>query len=145
MGKGNKLYTIYLNACIIYLVILVQEIVECKLVVNSDINGRNEQVIVNGKGYYKKDNEAVTIYFTNEDVKYKYVYDNDVLVVTCNDSCYKFKLNKEERGEIKNGDYVFRITTFATKIEVYNRLIVLEYNLSQNNIVIGKYKSELSF
>ena len=127
------------------MVIFVQKIVECKLAVNSEINGKTDCVIVTGKGYYKEDNNEITVYFTNKDMKYKYVYNKEYLIVSCNDSNYVFRLNKEDIGEIKNGDYVFRITTYATKIEIYNSLIVLEYTLSQEGNIIGKYKSELSF
>ena len=123
----------------------MQRLVECNLSVNSEINGNFDCTIVKGKGYYRNDNDEIIIYFVSEDVKYKYVYSKECLSVYCNDSCYKFILNKESLGEIKNGDYVFKITTYATKIDVYNNLIVLEYNLSQQGTVIGRYKSELSF
>ena len=94
---------------------------------------------------YKNDNDEIVVYFASEDAKYKYVYKGNNLQVFCNDSCYTFIKNNEGKGAIKNGDYVFEITTFATKIEVYNNLIVLEYNLSQQGTLIGKYVTELSF
>lgn len=122
----------------------MQEIITCELIVDSQINGQNESVAINGKGYYKKD-DVITVYFSSGNVKYKFVYDGEVLTVVCNDSVYKYRFNKEEKGEIKNGDYLFVITTFATKIEVLDRTIVLEYNLSQDGQIIGKYKSKLSF
>lgn len=123
----------------------MQRLVECNLCVNSEINGNFDCTIIKGKGYYRENNNEIIIYFVSEDVKYKYVYSNECLIVYCNDSYYKFILNKESMGEIKNGDYVFKITTFATKIDVCNNLIVLEYNLGQQGTIIGKYKSKLSF
>ena len=123
----------------------MQEIIICELVVDSEISGKNENVMIKGKGYYKNEDNITTVYFSSENVKYKFVYDKEMLTIICNDSVYNYRLNKEEKGEIKNGDYVFIITTFATKIEVMDRLIVLEYNLSQNGQIIGKYKSKLSF
>lgn len=123
----------------------MQQIVECKLVVISNINNQNESVLVEGKGYYKEENGEVVVYFSSGDVKYKYVYNGDSLIVSCGDSSYTFRENKSGEGIIKNGDYIFKITTYATKIEVNNRVIVLEYNLSQNNQIIGRYKSTLSF
>lgn len=127
------------------MVIWVQEVIECELIVNSSINGQNENVIIEGKGYYKEDGINIVVYFASGDVKYKYVFEGDILMVSCNDSVYRFKENSYEIGKIKNGDYVFEITTFASKIEINNRVIVLEYNLSQNGQIIGFYKSKLSF
>lgn len=125
--------------------IFVQEIVMCKLVIDSYINNKNENVVIEGKGYYKNEKGVISIYFTSEENKYKYFYENDILSISCNDSIYNFKLNREELGKIKNGDYVFEITTFATRIEVGDKFIIVEYNLSQNNTLIGTYKSKLSF
>ena len=130
--------------CIIWLVIIVQEIVMCKLVIDSEINGKSDTTVVEGKGYHKIEGNEKTVYFTSDNVKYKYVYNDDELIVNCDDSQYVFKLNDEGVGKIKNGDYVFRITTFATRIEVSSRYIILEYNLSQQGNIIGRYKSKLS-
>lgn len=123
----------------------MQEIVECELSIDSVINNQSENVVIKGKGYYREDNGSVTVYFSSDDIKYKYVYNGQLLIINCNDSCYRFVLNKEDVGEIKNGDYVFKITTYATKIELNKRLFVVEYNLSQDNTIIGVYKSRLSF
>ena len=74
--------------------IIVQEIVECKLIINSCINGKDEENVIRGRGYYKNDNGILTVYFTSDNVKYKYVYEKDILKVYCNDSLYNFVLNK---------------------------------------------------
>lgn len=123
----------------------MQEIVECELIVNSNISGQSDNVVIDGKGYYKEEDDLITVYFSNGKDKYKYVYDGDILIVSCGDSCYRFKNNRNESGEIKNGDYIFKITTYTTKLEIKNRVIVLDYTLSQNNQIIGFYKSKLSF
>ncbi len=123
----------------------MQRLVDCSLIVNSVINGKSESVSINGKGYCKDDNHEVVIYFSNEDMKYKYICKDENIIINCNDSCYNFTLNKENKGVIKNGDYTFDITTFATRIELYENLIILEYELRQHNVLIGTYKSQLSF
>lgn len=125
--------------------IIVQRIVECNLVVSSEINNKKDCTIESGKGYYKEENEEYIVYFTKGETKYKYIYNNGLLKVMCNDSCYEFKENEYKEGQIKNGEYVFVITTFATKIEMLSNKIILNYVLSQGDYVIGKYESELSF
>ena len=123
----------------------MQRVVNCRLVISSEINDKKDCVIINGKGYYKNDSDGVVVYFNSEDTKYKYVYVNDCLTIYCNDSVYVFKINSEQVGKIKNGEYVFEIATFATRIEFNDNSIVLDYNLSQQGYMIGKYNTELSF
>lgn len=123
----------------------MQRVVNCKLVVNSEINGQKDCVIINGKGYYRNDDEGIVVYFSSDNIKYKYIYVNDLLTVFCNDSEYVFKVNVKEKGKIKNGEYVFEIATFATRIEIRDNLIILDYNLTQQGSIIGKYNSQLSF
>ena len=52
--------------------------------------------------------------------------------------------NEKNTGEIKNGDYIFKITTLASKIEVLNNCIILNYSVYQEEL-IGNYFSVLSF
>lgn len=115
------------------------------MVIESNIDGMKETSVIEGKGYYKKENNEIVVYFISDDIKYKYVYENDKLNIYCNDSSYEFKEGKYCEAKIKNGDYVFLITTFATKIEIKDNLIVVNYILSQKDNVFGKYNSQLSF
>ena len=127
------------------MVILVQKLVKCNLVVNSEINDEKEMVIVEGNGYYKEEDNCFVIYFTDNESKYKYLYKDNKLHVYCNNSYYIFEENKQGIGEIKNGNFSLKITTFASKIQMSDNLIVLDYTLSQENIILGTYNSVLSF
>lgn len=122
----------------------MQKVVDCKLVINRFISEKEETSVIEGKGYYKKDNDEIIVFFSSEDIKYKYILKEGRLTVFCNDSKYIFKENEKGIGEIKNGDYTFKITTFATKIECNDNSIVLEYSLYQQEL-IGTYYSILSF
>lgn len=124
--------------------IFVQKIVNCELSIKRIIDNKEEKSIIKGKGYYKKDEEII-VFFSSEDIKYKYVYNNGTLEVFCNDSKYVFKENVKSFGEIKNGDYIFKITTLASKIEMLDNCIILDYSLYQQNSLIGTYYSKLSF
>ena len=123
----------------------MQKIVNCELSIKRIISEKEESSTIKGKGYYKDDNNEIVVFFSSDDVKYKYVYSNEMLEVFCNDSKYVFKENIKDVGEIKNGDYVFKITTLASKIEISNNCIVLDYSLYQQDMLIGTYYSELSF
>ncbi len=127
------------------MVILVQRKVDCVLEINSEIDGVIQKEEIIGNGYYKSNDEEIVVYFTNSDNRFKYVYSQGVMKVFFNDSCYNFKDKHFMEGEIKNGDYVFKITTFALNIELNDNFILLDYTLSQNNITIGNYKTKLSF
>ena len=120
------------------------KVVNCKLIINRFIGEKEETSIIEGKGYYKKENEEVVIFFSSDEIKYKYVYEKGKLTVFCNDSKYIFKENEKSIGEIKNGDYIFKITTFAEKIECSENSIILNYSLYQHDL-IGTYYSVLSF
>lgn len=120
------------------------KIVNCKLIINRFIGEKEETSIIEGKGYYKKEDEEVVIFFSSDEIKYKYVYEKGKLTVFCNDSKYIFKENEKSIGEIKNGDYIFKITTFAEKIECSENSIILNYSLYQHDL-IGTYYSVLSF
>jgi len=122
----------------------MHKIVDCKLIINRVINEKEEKSVIAGKGYYKENDDEISVFFSSDNAKYKYIYKEDCLVVICNDSKYIFKEGIKEIGEIKNGDYVFKITTLASKIEVSNNLIVLNYSLYQGDI-LGTYYSTLSF
>ena len=122
----------------------MQKIVNCELSIKRIISEKEENSIIKGKGYFKDDNGEIIVFFSSDDVKYKYVYSNDMLEVFCNDSKYVFKENIKDFGEIKNGDYVFKITTFTEKIEFNENKIVLNYSLYQQDL-IGTYYSVLSF
>ena len=122
----------------------MQRVVNCKLVINRFISEKEETSVIEAKGYYKKDDNEVVVFFSSEDVKYKYMYKDGVLNVFCNDSKYTFKENEKGIGEIKNGDFIFKITTFSTKIELTDNSIVLDYSLYQEDL-IGNYYSVLSF
>ena len=126
------------------MVIRVQKVVNCVLSINRNINNNEENSIIRGKGYYKNNDGEITIFFSSENIKYKYVYNKDCLVVYCNDSKYSFKENRKDIGEIKNGDYIFKVTTVAKKIEVREDCIILNYSLYQDDL-IGNYQSVLSF
>ena len=123
----------------------MQKLVNCRLVISSNINGKSDCTVIEGKGYYKVCEEEISVYFTSGEDKYIYVYIDNLLSVFCNESVYVFELNKENIGEIKSDNYTFAITTFATKIEVKDNLIVLNYKLIQNGSLIGTYDSDLSF
>ena len=123
----------------------MRKTIECKLVVSSDIDGNKDNTVVEGKGYYKDDNDEIVIYFSSENIKYKYIYSNNILKVYCNDSCYNFTLNKNNKGIIKSGNYEIEITTLAYKIDIFDNIINLDYELKQGGILIGKYFTSLSF
>jgi len=122
----------------------VQRIIDCELVITSEINNKCETTVISGRGYYKKENETV-VYFTSDNIRYKYIIIKDKVEIYCNDSHYNFTLNNEDIGEIKNGDYIFKITTLTNKIEITDNSILINYELKQNNILIGKYLTKLSF
>lgn len=122
----------------------MRNIVECKLIINRSIDGKKEDSIVKGKGYYKDEDGEITIFFSSNGVKYKYVYTNNCLVVFCNDSIYRFKVGEKETGIIKSDGYEFSVITLASKIEMSNSSIILEYDLYQSSL-IGTYKCFLSF
>lgn len=122
----------------------MQKIIDCELVITSEINNKCETTVISGRGYYKKENEIV-VYFTSDNIRYKYIVIKDKVEIYCNDSHYNFRLNKEDIGEIKNGDYIFKITTLANKIEITDNSILINYELKQNNVLIGKYLTKLSF
>lgn len=122
----------------------MQKIVNCKLVITSKINGKSEDTVIEGKGYYKKEKEQI-VYFTSSDIRYKYEINDNKLKIYCNDSWYEFIDNQFSYGEIKNGDYIFKITTFTNKLEINDNYILLNYELSQNKVLIGQYFTELSF
>ena len=126
------------------MVILVQKIINCELSIKRIINDKEELSIIKGKGYYKNASDELIVFFSSEDIKYKYIYKNNILTVLCNDSKYVFKEGTKEYGQIKNGDYIFKITTLASKIEINNQYIILDYSLYQNDL-IGTYYSKLSF
>ena len=123
----------------------MHKIIECKLEINSEINGKKDLFSVEGKGFYKKEDEEITVYFTFEDSKYKYIYSHNKLIIYFNDSCYEFEVNKKCLGKIKNGDFIFEVTTFATRLELGNNSIILDYELAQQGSFVGKYSSLLSF
>lgn len=122
----------------------MQRVVNCKLVINRFINEKEETSVIEGKGYYKNDDNEIVVFFSSEDVKYKYIYKEGVLSVFCNDSKYTFKENEKGIGKIKNGDFIFEITTFSTKIELTDNSVILDYSLYQEDL-IGNYYSVLSF
>lgn len=122
----------------------MQKLIDCNLVITSEINNKCETTVISGRGYYKRENEIV-IYFTSDNIRYKYIIKNNEVEIYCNESHYNFSFNKENYGEIKNGDYLFKITTFANKIEIQDNFILVNYELKQNNILIGKYLTKLSF
>lgn len=122
----------------------MQKIVSCRLQISRIIDSKKEISIIEGKGYYK-DNDGIVVFFSNESANCKYEYRDDILVILFNDSKYVFKLGEEGVGQIKNGDYTLKITTFASKLEVNNSFIVVDYTLYQSNVMIGKYYSKLSF
>ena len=122
----------------------MQKIVNCKLEISGIIDGNEEVSVVEGKGYYK-DSDGIVVFFSNENISCKYMYEDDVLTILFNDSKYIFKNGEQRIGQIKNGDYILKITTFASKLEVNNSFIVVDYTLYQSNVMIGKYFSKLSF
>lgn len=122
----------------------MQKIVDCVLEINRIINDKEEKSIINGRGYYKEEDGGITIFFSSDNVKYKYIYKYDMLTIFCNDSKYTFKENVKDKGQIKNGDYIFEITTLASKIEINNNYIIVNYSLYQQDL-IGTYLSKLSF
>lgn len=126
------------------MVILVQKVIECELVIVSEINDKKDTSVIRGKGYCR-DEEFFVVYFTSGNGKYKYIVKEDEIEIYYNDSCYKFKNKMFSEGQIKNGDYIFKITTFASKIEIFDNLILIDYELSQNDKLIGKYYTKLSF
>lgn len=122
----------------------MQKIVDCKLIINRIIDSKEEKSVIEGKGYYKDDNGELTVFFTSENSKYKYIYKDNILTVICNNSEYTFKENIKEKGIIKQGEYSLVLTTLASKIKVMPNKIVLNYSLYQEEL-IGMYYSELSF
>ena len=127
------------------MVIFVNELVECKLKIITLIDGMKSVELIKGRGYCKKEDSFLVVYFTSDNIKYKYEYDGEKLIVFCNDSKYCFISDKKSIGKIKNGDYIFEITTFASKIDVNENCIILNYELFQNNILIGNYETSLLF
>ena len=122
----------------------MQRIVNCKLNIDRFIDSKKESSFFEGKGYYKCDNDEIIVFFESNEIKYKYIYKDSCLTIMCNNSKYRFKENEKCLGEIKNGDYVFKITTLANKIEVSDSYIILNYSLYQNDL-LGNYSTRLSF
>ena len=108
-------------------------------------DNKEENSVIKGKGYYKNEDNQIIVFFSSDDIKYKYICNEETLTILCNDSKYEFKENIKKEGKIKNGDYIFKITTLASKIEVCTNYIIVNYSLFQNDIVIGTYYSKLSF
>lgn len=124
--------------------ILVQKIVDCRLTIKRIIDNKEDIIVEEGKGYYKKSGACIVVFFSNNYYKYKYIYENGELIVICNNSEYRFKEGLDCEGKIKNGEYVFILTTHASKIDISDNCIILDYSLYQNNL-IGNYYSKLSF
>lgn len=124
--------------------ILVKKIINCKLSIDRIVENDKDTFVCEGKGYYRCINDEVVVFFSSGDIKYKYVYKEGYLTVFCNNSKYIFKENEKKFGEIKNGDYIFKITTLASKIEINSNSIILNYSLYQDDLV-GTYFSVLSF
>lgn len=123
----------------------MRSIINCELKIKSEINGNSDFFEVKGKGYYNDlDNEKV-IYFSDQTNKYKFIYKGDRVVVYFNDSIYFFKEGIEDKGILKNGDYTFKITTLTSKIAFNNSNLEINYNLSQDNNIIGKYYLNLLY
>lgn len=123
----------------------MKKIVECKLVIECNNEDGNSKSVIEGRGYYKETDGMKIIYFNNDSDKYKYEYINDKVVIYFNDSCYNFILNKKGEGEIKNGEFILKLTTLASKIEFNNNCICVDYSLYQNDIKLGEYKTNLFF
>lgn len=123
----------------------MNKLVECVLRIESIIDSKKEINTIVGKGYLKKENELLVIYFTSDGIKYKYEYKNNKLIVYCNDSKYCFIEGNKCFGTIKNGDYLFQITTLTSKLGINTNCVLLDYELFQNDILIGSYKTSLIF
>ena len=123
----------------------MNRVINCELIINRVIDRKEENSVIKGKGYYKKEDNQIVVFFLSDEIKYKYIYSEGDLTILCNDSKYKFRENVKEEGQIKNGDYIFKITTLASKIEVNANYIIVNYSLFQNNNLIGTYNSKLSF
>lgn len=123
----------------------MHRLIECKLVIESFIEGKKDSSIIKGKGFIKEDDMNKVIYFSNNENKFKYEYNDDNVLIHFNDSYYDFKLKTRGEGVIKNGDYVLKITTYASKIEINNNSIIVNYELYQNNFKLGEYKTSLFF
>ena len=123
----------------------MRKIVNCKLNIECISEEGKSESNIQGKGYYKQENEEIIVYFTSGNDKYKYEYKNNELIISFNDSSYSFKLNSKSEGEIKNGDFVLKFTTFTSKLEINNNSILVDYKMYQNKMEIGTYKSKLFF
>lgn len=123
----------------------MKKIIECKLVIECINEEGNNKSVIEGRGYYKETDGIKVIYFNNDSDKYKYEYANDGVTIYFNDSCYNFILNKKGEGKIKNGEFILKLTTLASKIEFNNNCICVDYSLYQNDIELGKYKTSLFF
>lgn len=123
----------------------MHRLIECKLVIESFIEGKKDSSIIKGKGYIREDDNNKIVYFFNNNDKFKYEYSDNKVVIHFNDSFYEFKLKEKSEGVIKNGDYVLKITTYASKIELNNNMIIVDYELYQNNFKLGEYKTSLFF
>ena len=127
------------------MVIYVQKIVECKLVIESEIEGKKDNFEVNGRGYYKDEDRVITVYFSNGENKYKFIYSDNKLVISFNESSYSFIEGSEDVGIIKSGNLALEIATYAYKLNILENLFYVEYSFIQQGNIIGKYKCELSF
>ena len=66
------------------MVIFVNELVECKLKIITLIDGMKSVELIKGRGYCKKEDSFLVVYFTSDNIKYKYEYDGEKLIVFCN-------------------------------------------------------------
>ena len=124
-------------------VIVVKKIVNCRLVIECINEEGKSKSVIEGKGYYNEINDLKIVYFTNDNNKYKYEYTENKVTIHFNDSCYNFKLNEKGEGQIKNGEFILKLTTFASKIEIDDNCLNVNYILHQGNIKLGDYKTSL--
>ena len=139
------LYTFFGFVCIIKKVVNVKKIVNCKLKIKRVIDKKEETSVIEGKGYYSDKNGEIIVFFSGDGVNYKYIWNKGIVTILCNDSCYKFEVNVKREGIIKSDDYSLEIITLASKIELSNNCIIVNYSLYQQKSLIGHYYSELSF
>lgn len=121
----------------------MKKLISCNLTIKSIIDNKEENIVISGDGYYKEEGNVVIVYFSCDGTKYKYIYDKEKLIIECGDSIYEFEEGVKRKGKIKNGNYVFEITTLANKLEIGKEKIILSYVLMQE-FIIGEYFMELT-
>ena len=108
----------------------------------SIIDDEYDSITFNAKGYEIND-RVRTLYFSYDNVKYKYIIDeNNNISVYVNESVYCFNSNKKTEAIINSGGYSIKVSVITNKINIDNDYIEIDYILDFETFK-GKYNITL--